>query len=749
MLQTLEFWREQCTQKQLDGFEQELTPLCDKLLAKSLWNKKYDASWHRTLSNPKILETLLYRIASKSSDMLIYREIFEAFAQAEGILPIQRMKKQNKHIDHLIALGIIFQYRKHYCMPVEFVLIYSDDDKNAEHPFAFLKSLTLKILKQIVPQNAQQQLLSTPPSKQDLVAWMVVYAEQHRKEALKGLSQEEWLFLWGLNTDPLDDIRALHKMFPDLTCPNQDTYRADSVLRAALEHHIPKRLKELLLSGVLSIELRTGTYTVCRLLLNHKTKELIQPQFRTLEQKMLGDIKKQWKLDDQNIEPSHASVLREQHKIWQVWVALHFLPLGLTQKSDIRKTDLRKIQKLLPSCDEKAIANILHYMRNVGFMRHVGNAFVAEPMQWLSWSEQHRKLMFRVLAIRYYQSKHIEKDICDILATLPKACWLDLDAVLVYLEIKSKGKSVDWKAFLAEYPHVALHDISLPQHAVYFPDEFHQLILRKKVEWSAPGWYGAKKGANTQGFISASGEIQLPPDFSHKVLRSLVPWCTLTSVEQMVTLQLDEAALKAMVTDKKALTHVRKVLESIQSPLPQAVSYMLDKFNQQKPTAICFGTSMALCLQDAAHYPRVQNLGYTLHQPFEGHPELVLLDVCEDSQAFLDACAKKGILLDMLVPPVSWVEGYWAVKAWMNVPTSRKGMWLEVCYQKSQRGKMQQVYAYLVHDAYAGFGIQIVKYSKKGSSLAASIMWLENKHIVRLRELSEQEISKLDLEDLL
>jgi hypothetical protein len=216
----------------------------------------------------------------------------------------------------------------------------------------------------------------------------------------------------------------------------------------------------------------------------------------------------------------------------------------------------------------------------------------------------------------------------------------------------------------------------------------------------------------------------------------------------MVTLQLDQKALQRIGTNKSALQKTRKVLESLQSPLPQAVAYLFDKQQSQKPVATAASTSMVLLLNDISAIHRLHKTGFEFSQPFADKPEIILLDASADAHAFLKSCSEDGILIETLIKPVEWISGTASIKAWMEMNLNREGDWLEISYQKTRSSKPKQIMARIEDDYHGLIYIQATRKTKQGYSLLKSTVQLQPKHVLRLRELGNTEVKELGLDKL-
>jgi len=222
----------------------------------------------------------------------------------------------------------------------------------------------------------------------------------------------------------------------------------------------------------------------------------------------------------------------------------------------------------------------------------------------------------------------------------------------------------------------------------------------------------------------------------------------------MIELRLNNKALAQMGTDKKQLTACKRILESIQSPLPQPVNYLFDKQMKQLPMARIEATSLLVRLHNPAEMGSLHQLGFPLRQPFPDLPDIVLLEDGVNAHAFILACKEAGLALEIGTSPKCWIEGFASVFEWIKEPVQRSGQWLEVCYQKQRNARPKQVTTRIernffdgAYDFY-GLEIRIVKKTARGYSPSKDPMFLESKHIIRLRILNTTEVTSSGLDQL-
>ncbi|RLL50735.1 hypothetical protein D8Y20_11145 [Mariprofundus sp. EBB-1] len=459
-------------------------------------------------------------------------------------------------------------------------------------------------------------------------------------------------------------------------------------------------------------------------------------------------LHKQYAADPCAIEiPSPWSM---DHYIWRVWTTLHFLPLSLMQSGKPRKKELNRIATLLHENNPDHLESCISLMLKTDLLKQRSGSIVPQHIHWPNWQKLVRTGLFKIIRGWNRWSEADEIQALQLLNALPINTWLKLDELIESLQEQASGAVIaaDWLALFTQQHGLALHHLNLSRRSIFFLPEFQAVLNEKTISFPAPGWHGADENARISGFISNAGEIQLTPDCAHHLLPELSSFCNITHIEQMITLQLDKLAIERMATDKKALLDARTTLESIQSPLPQSIIYIFDKTNQQQAIASAASTSMVMILKDVAAIHRLQTLDFEYFQPFDDKPEIVLLNASADAHAFVRACHLAGIQLDTLIPPLQWTIGTPSLNAWMQVNVDREGQWLEIVYQKTLGSAPKQVFARIDADFYGAVRIQPTRKTKQRYQLQKTTVELQPKHILRLRELEDDEISQLRLDRL-
>lgn len=457
---------------------------------------------------------------------------------------------------------------------------------------------------------------------------------------------------------------------------------------------------------------------------------------------------KQWQATPCQAEITSAWSMEQN--IWRIWIALHFLPVAITQHGRLRKTDLKKIAAVLHENEPTQLEPLVFSMLRAGLLAQNQNILSPCPVDWSDWRQTMYAGMLKILRGWKHWDQHDEQQAIALLTQLPTNCWLKLDEIIEWLQTEACDNiiSADWMGLFTQHPNHALHHLNMSQRSINLLPQFQAVLQHQPIIFNAPGWHGADANANVSGFLSAASDIQLTPDCNHRILTQLAACCSIRSVEQMITLRLDEHALQRIGTDKDALKKTRTLLESLQSPLPKAMAYQFDKLQTQQPLASVAATAMVILLHDAAAIHKLQATGFEFTQPFNDRPEIVLLDASADSHAFVQACNDAGILLDTLIKPVQWISGTAAINAWMDINIDREDQWLEISYQKTRNSQTKQIIARIDADYYGAVRIQPTRKAKQRYSLLKTTVQLQPKHVLRLRELDSAEVNELGLDQL-
>jgi len=762
MLRSLEQWRAGCSQEQLQAFDQKLASLCGSgIISQSNLNKRYHGSYHRALINKNIMGAVvktkdyIHGDSWWSNEVDAGKEFCTVLADHGGSLDIERADSQYlKSISRLLQRGIVFESDGQYHLPAELVIEYRSKE-NSTSWVTLVAGTSLPILHQLTPKSAKGNMLKPTPIRNELGAWLAINGALARtSNVVNQLNEQDWALLLALQHHAIDSFRKLHQYCPELepvrVVSNYYFNTREKIsLRKTLEKTIPENLCKLARLGLIGIAIQHGHDSYASIMLCDEARTLLKPHMERVRQSIADQIQHGWLTDA--CDAKQPSPWAMDELIWRLWITLHFLPTGVTQQGNLRKNELKRIGKLLNIEDVSLTEFLLLSMLPAGLARQQQSQMMPAPVNWNTWRNKMRKSIFDIVR---HQNRHWkaaeEKQMFALLAELPASCWLKLDDVINWLQLRANDQVLHaaWNAMFTDHQHCALHHLNITLNRIFLLPQFRAVVSNQPLSFAAPGWHGADKNARVHGFISASGEIQLPPDCNHVVLGKLAGFCTLTNVEQMITLQLDNKALQRMGTDKAALKRSRNVLESLQSTLPQAVAYLFDKRQSQKPVATAAAASMVMVLREASAIHKLRKTGFAFSQPFRDKPEIVLLDASADAFAFIQNCADAGVILNTLIKPVQWICGTASIKAWMDVPMDRTDRWLEICYQKQRNSKPKQLIARIEDDRYGELEIKGVRNTRQGHALLKSTVSLQPKHVLRLRELDEAEVKKQGLDQL-
>ena len=524
-----------------------------------------------------------------------------------------------------------------------------------------------------------------------------------------------------------------------------------SPLQGALERHFPERLKKLCRMGFIGFVNSKGRNSSITLVLSQEGEYRLRPYWDEVRACIADLEKKSWEITKCKI--GTASPWLYDHDLWRLWITLHFMPLRKTQYGILRKLDVKKIQALLQFDDIEMIETYALALSCVGFLAESPTAFTPAPIDWTSWLKRQRRLMMPIA----HKKAGEQKMFTHLVSELPTDTWLELNKVASWLKVKAGHALAElcWQRLFTQRQSVNLHHLNKSGRYIYLPPLYHSVIKNELPSLPSPGWKGAETSAMTTGFITASGDIQLVLEFSHLKLKELVLFCTLTGVGHMIELRLNSKVLAQMGADKKQLTACRGILESIQSPLPQPVSYLFDKQLKQQPLAQVESASLLIRFHNPADAGSIHFPGFPVRQPFADMPAIVLLEDGADAHTFILACREAGMPFEIGTPPTCWIEGFCSVLEWVKAPEQHHRQWIEVCYQKQKNCKPKQTFARIERTfsdgAYNYYGLEIyaVRKIKHGYTLQKDPIFLESKHMLRLRELETTEIMTLGLDKIL
>ncbi|MDX8409238.1 MAG: hypothetical protein R8J84_04230 [Mariprofundales bacterium] len=755
MLESLSFWRAQCSAATLEGFEQEIQPLCHHSLSKNALRSRYDNSYHRALINKSLFSEAT---ATKKRGGINWdpspdygRQLIDALANKTGWIEGSLREEYATAADILVKRGILFKKNHRLCLPAEFVLLQRD--YSAPHSWLTLTAKnTTALLLQLVPAEIQQTMTSPKPTQNELATWLVLHGlHAHNNEVMQTLDDDDWALLYALHHRPIEDFDTLKQRYPNLPCMMMTVdrhsfhERQEISMRKSLEADLPQQLRKLCLLGLIGFNISGNGVLQTRVTLTTEAENLLAPRWRQLRKELADTLCQQWLAQSCAVE--RPSPWSNDQLMWRLWIALHFVPITYTQQGYLTKNGLKKLAKLLAIDDTDRLQFCLSSLQANGLAEQKNRQLSPNKISWKRWTTHQIEQTNDVLRHWEKWNKTEEKSALSLLAKLPAACWLDLNRVIQWLQASAPDKlcQAGWSQLFTDSQAIALHDYNHTHQRIYLHPQFHDLVSGNAVSFPAPGWHGATQKAKVHGFISPSGEIQLPPDCRHTILPKLAEFCTLTSVEQMITLQIDPNAFNS---EPATLKRLRTVLESIQKPLPQAINYQFDKQKSRKPIAHAAASSMVLLLEDGASIARLNATGFTLSQPFPDRPEIVLLDAAVDAHAFVTSCQEAGIMLDTVVQPKAWIRGQASIGVWMQRDQDRQGNWIEVHYQKTRASKPKQILARIQSNYYGMVELSPTRKSKAGYTLLKQMVTLQSKHIMQLRELDDEEAHELGLDKL-
>jgi len=753
-------WRQQCSQAELASFEQRLCLLCAGIISDKNLKTRYDDSLHKALVNRKVMDKAMDtgKSVSRGHAWDTPRDaghvLCEKLADADGEASLSQLQMQEycSSADLLLQRGVLFKKKDLLCLPAEIMVVKRNRHTKPASWYTMAASIPLPMLRQIVPESAQTHMLKPLALQPELAGWVLSEGLRTLEaRSFAALSDDDWRLLLSLHASGVESADDAMRCFPDFEAVTGIAHyyynsRERVSFRKSLEKKLPEPLIRFCRMGLAGIHCSQNNDFEATIKLSAEARKALRKDLQQKGKQFADEILRHW--EAKACPASQPSPWSMDHDMWRLWIALHFLSVGVTRQGKLKKNDLKKLTSVLNGLDVNIAEFLLIAMIYANMIAQKGNTLTALAFSQQEWSGHVREAMLDQLLESGVQSDQaVRKQACALLAKLPVECWLKLDDVVHWLKFQStRGlERALWHRLFAQMQGLALHHYNTEQDAIYLLQAFHETMQGKPAQLVSPGWRGAQKKAALHGFVSAAGEIQLPPDCSHGVLHELAGFCTLVSVEQMITLQLDQKALLRLGSDKAALKKIRTLLQSLQSPLPQAVAYLFDKQLAQKPVATAAAAAMALVIRDASALASLRKTGFSFSQPFPDKPELILLDASADSLAFLQSCADHGIKLDTLIKPVQWISGTASIKAWMESAAPLEGRWLDISYQKTRAGAPKPVIARL-EDAY-GDEIFVLPTRKRrqGFVLLTRELSLQPKHILRLCVLSDDEAGELGL----
>lgn len=591
LFKSLYDWRIECTAQQLLDFETALAPVCKDAIRQQTLNKQYNGRFHCALINQT---TLLAALQSDTRhDMYGWKrrdtagELFaRALANQNGVMPSNDVPTEHHAACLSLKLrGIVFEHAGHDCLPAEFVLMLKTNKHENDWIFLCYK-LPNQLLRQLIPDDIGR-IITGKPAHNEMAAWLACNGLRARHQDSLGsiLNTADWDLLCYLNTHwAITSVKLLQRFCGDALDAEQLHARlasscqtaqsnTKSGLQSALEEHFPKRLKKLIYLGLIGVRVKNHNESSGQIILSTEGHERLSPYWDEALNRMADQVKKSWAVSKCTV--GLESPWQHDHELWRIWVTLHFMPLRRTQQGRLRKVDVHKMMTVLHLKHDKLLMNSVACLLDSEFITESITGPLPAKIDWSMWGQQQCQ---RMLSCDWDMlGEH--NAAAQLLSELPTEQWLNLDKVTTWLKAKSKqsNPSFPWSNFFSQRSDTRLYHFSRCWHHIYLLPAFHAVFNNDAYLFPSPGWKGSETSAITEGFITPAGDIQLPPEFSHAALKKLTGFCTLTSVEYMVELRLDNNRLLAMKMNKGQLEASKLMLESIQSPLPQALVYQFEK----------------------------------------------------------------------------------------------------------------------------------------------------------------------------
>ncbi|MBN4077127.1 hypothetical protein JYT48_02530, partial [Mariprofundus ferrooxydans] len=368
MLQCLNDWRAGCSEAQLAEFEALLAMQCEKAISKTTINNRYSGSYHKALISQKVLQAAsatdegtekftLHTTATWTARMNVGIELTRHIAQQQdGFIAQNTCNSQEREAaELLLQRGVLFEHDGHFCLPAECIVELRSD--SAQNDWFTLSCNTPKaMLQQLVPAAAQASMLKPNPSRNEMVAWLLVNGTQARAKhnIAEQLNALDWSLLLLLQQCDLDDFDSMLERYPDLPSIEVTHHyfynnRQEFSPRKALEKHLPAQLIKLYRLGLIGIITFSGDNITAKITLCLEAEDALKAHWKKIRQRITAQLQEQWQATPCDAEyPSGWSMDQD---MWRLWITLHFLPLGITQQGKLRKVDVKKIAALLHEQD--------------------------------------------------------------------------------------------------------------------------------------------------------------------------------------------------------------------------------------------------------------------------------------------------------------------------------------------------------------------------------------------------------------
>ncbi|MDX8402712.1 MAG: hypothetical protein R8K47_08780 [Mariprofundaceae bacterium] len=754
-------WRESASQRRLISFEETLAPICAKAAGSGAKIKRFGNSWHLGLLSQRLRRAAMkvdygldghsvWRLADDAGVMLCHEIAGAGGELAPGRIKADAMRQAGKE---LLRRGVLFEENGRWHLPAE-LLMECARSLSPVSLYALAVSLPQPILNQLLDDAALASLSQPKPTVFEMAAWWAVHA--HRSLARE--KQAEWpgdlkCLVLTLAQGVIEDEEDMQRLFPDLDLSpvsRWDSYAgqvwAQSV-RASLEAKLPALLREAMTRGLAGVIVQRGDRDFAALVLPDEARQMLGRRLKQERRAWAEEIRGAWECAEP--ERFRASLWREDHALWRVWAAQHFMDVRITRQRTLRKGDIKRLAHLLELDEERVHAAVFALFRagltEVDTQR---TRLIPEPCDARRVTEHIRHgLTQALLQMPLKQNDPVIDVVWRVLRDVPTDGWLHTHALLDWLRLRAPETlpPADWRMLFRS--DLALADVGEDGEAVRFPPMLAVLANDEPLRLSSSGWVGAA-GGNPQArpFVSPVGEIQWPPDASLAPVLEIRDFLRLERIEHMLTLSVDDAALRRVAGDEAALRNLRDALAQWAEPLPPALARRLDRLMVQKPAALAASASMVLMVDDPAALAQIGKQGFTLHQPFGDVPGLFVLDADESAHAFLDACKDAGVRVEVAVTPRRWVEGQAAIQHWMRqLRHDEAEVWIEVMTQRSVNAAPKRRTGRAVMTWYRDeLAFMPFRNTRKGWQPAKKSLNLRAHHIIRLRELDEDEIQRIN-----
>lgn len=759
-VRTIYEWRDLVGPDRVRAFRETLVKLPGFARSPSLERRTggdaHLALLHRNLFGHLILTG--HKIRFKTNHLMLLDDSRDA-----GDLLVQRLADQGGRLKDselepplreaaktLAGRGVIFEQNGSWHLPAELILLACPT--KPERGLARLTAtLTSKTLKQIVPEKAQKAMTQPSPLACELGGWLLASATRALADFRpEDVSDRDWRVLLILEDMELIDWEDIEDLFDDAQPVFKRSYypRNDSPIvdvRESLENHPPQHLRQLMASGLAALRLARAYNERTAILMPVETHQVLQRHLDARRTAYCDEIRNNW-LAEQTPEAWYSGPFADDHALWRTWVAAHFHPPALTRQGNVRKQSLKQLAGVT-RLEPDRIETVLHALHGAGLIEETGDGRLSCRVKNPDDLREHLMDFLWKSIGACTPGGCARADALDALAGPPTDVWLKRKHLAIWLSLSgTREDGTQWERWLGTMGW--FHEISVDGECVRFPPLIRSLLQDKAPTLQAPGWRGLAEDAPVHAFIGADGAIRVPPECRAEAWRKLADFCELESVEQLITLRIDERALRRMSGDEAALKRARQALEALQSPLPQAVARMFESHAKTRAAARVAAGSLTLLVDDPTLLPKLARQGFTLHQPFPDRPEIAVLDGDDDPVALIEACREAGMPVRSLIEPKVWIDSQAGLREWarrrLNCGYRGSCPWIEAVVQRSRTAQPKRMIAGV--NQVWGEDIEVVPMRRvRGKWKANKPVGMKLRHIVRLRELSDAEVDELGL----